>query len=103
MVDTLNSLEGITCNEIQGSMYAFPQIKFPPKVIETAKQHNQSADEFYASEALGNAGICLVPGEGFGQVPGTYHFHTTLLPIEKMKIMLERLGAFHREFMDQYR
>ncbi|KAF2900087.1 hypothetical protein ILUMI_06102 [Ignelater luminosus] len=104
IVETLNSFEGITCNEVQGAMYAFPRIRFPPKLIETAKKLNQSPDEFYASEVLENAGICIVPGEGFGQVPGTYHFRTTtLLPVDKMKIMLERLEAFHKEFMDRYR
>jgi hypothetical protein len=28
------------------------------------------------------AGICVVPGSGFGQKDGTYHFRTTFLPPE---------------------
>ena len=32
VADTLNSIEGITCNTVQGAMYAFPQIKLPEKV-----------------------------------------------------------------------
>ncbi|KAF2900086.1 hypothetical protein ILUMI_06101 [Ignelater luminosus] len=103
IVETLNSFEGISCNELEGSMHLFPQIKFPPKVLEAAKKQNQSPDKLYASEALENAGICLVPGEALGQVSGTYHFRITLMPVDQMKIMLERLEAFHKEFMDRYR
>lgn len=35
--DTLNALEGVTCNDVQGAMYAFPQIRLPPKAIAAAK------------------------------------------------------------------
>ena len=33
----LNSLEGVTCNDVTGSLYAFPRIKLPQKIIEAAK------------------------------------------------------------------
>ena len=33
----LNSLEGMTCNEVTGSMYAFPRVHIPQKAIEEAK------------------------------------------------------------------
>ena len=33
----LNSLDGVTCNDVTGSMYAFAKIDLPPKVIEEAK------------------------------------------------------------------
>ena len=29
VVESLNKLEGITCNQSEGAMYAFPQIKLP--------------------------------------------------------------------------
>ena len=35
--ETLNSIEGITCNEVMGAMYAFPQLKLPEKACEEAK------------------------------------------------------------------
>ena len=35
--ETLNSLDGITCNSIQGAMYAFPQIYLPENAIKAAK------------------------------------------------------------------
>lgn len=58
-------------------MYAFPQIKFSKKAIEAAG--SQSADLFYCMEVLKNTGIALVPGSGFRQRAGTYHFRITTL------------------------
>ena len=55
-------------------MYAFPQIKFPEKALAAAKEAGQPADVFYASHLLEATGICIIPGSGFGQQPGTYHF-----------------------------
>jgi alanine transaminase len=103
VADTFNSFEGFSCNPVQGAMYAFPQIKLPPKAIEAANSKNQAADVFYAFELLENTGICIVPGTGFGQQPGTYHFRTTILPQpEKLKIMLEKFKEFHSNFIKKY-
>jgi aspartate/methionine/tyrosine aminotransferase len=45
---------------------------------------------------LEETGICVVPGSGFGQTPGTAHFRTTILPpTHKMKQVVEKLAAFH--------
>ena len=33
----LNSLEGVTCNEVTGALYAFPRIRLQQKAIEAAK------------------------------------------------------------------
>lgn len=99
-----NSFEGFSCNVVQGAMYAFPQIKIPPKAVEAAKQKNMPADTFYAFELLENAGICIIPGSGFKQQPGTYHFRTTILPqTEKLKEMLEKFRKFHIAFMEKYK
>ena len=67
-------VQGISCNTVQGAMYAFPQIKFPEKALAAAKEAGQPADVFYASHLLEATGICIIPGSGFGQQPGTYHF-----------------------------
>lgn len=102
--DAFNSFEGFSCNHVQGAMYAFPQIKLPPKAIEEAKRRKQPADAFYAFELLEQTGICIVPGSGFGQQPGTFHFRTTILPQpDKLKIMLQMFNSFHKEFMQKYK
>ena len=33
----LNSLKGVSCNAVTGSMYAFPKVILPQKAIEEAK------------------------------------------------------------------
>jgi len=84
-------------------MYAFPQIKFPEKALAAAKEAGQPADVFYASHLLEATGICIIPGSGFGQQPGTYHFRTTILPQKEMIIeMLGRLKEFHVKFMAEH-
>ncbi|VDL83739.1 unnamed protein product [Nippostrongylus brasiliensis] len=98
------SIDGITCNDVQGAMYAFPRIDLPPRAIEKAKSLKQKPDFFYAKELLENTGICVVAGSGFGQKKGTYHFRTTILPqTDLMRDMLERFKAFHTKFMAEYK
>merc|ERR1711872_1016149 len=41
VAETLNSIEGIHCNTVQGAMYAFPQITLPEKALEAAKEAGQ--------------------------------------------------------------
>ncbi|XP_018336039.1 alanine aminotransferase 1 [Agrilus planipennis] len=104
VVKTFNTFEGYSCNPVQGAMYAFPQVKLPPGAIRAAAKADQSPDVFYAFELLENTGICIVPGSGFGQREGTFHFRTTILPQpEKLKEMLEKFQAFHQKFINKYK
>ena len=34
--ELLNAIDGITCNEVMGAMYAFPRIHLPQKAIDEA-------------------------------------------------------------------
>jgi len=103
VADTLNSIEGITCNTVQGAMYAFPQVTLPEKALEAAKEAGQPGDVFYAFNLLEATGVCIIPGSGFGQRPGTFHFRTTILPQEDMIAdMLGRVKEFHIKFLEQY-
>lgn len=44
-----------------------------------------------------------MPGSGFGQVDGTFHFRTTILPAEdEIDEVIKRITAFHDGFMQQY-
>ena len=40
----LNSLEGVTCNEVTGALYAFPRFRLPQKAIEEAKVSKRVMD-----------------------------------------------------------
>ena len=89
LVEGLNQIDGITCNAIAGAMYAFPRITLPAG----------KSDEDYCMALLEETGICVVPGSGFGQAEGTAHFRTTILPpTEKIRQVVEKLGAFHRAY-----
>jgi len=103
IADTFNAMEGFKCNQVQGAMYAFPQMELPEKAIAAAKAAGQAPDVFYAFQLLENTGICVVPGTGFGQRPGTHHFRTTILPqTPLLKEMLARMQEFHKNFVLQY-
>ncbi|KAL6568338.1 Alanine--glyoxylate aminotransferase 2, mitochondrial [Orobanche hederae] len=102
--EALNGLEGVTCNRAEGAMYLFPRISLPNKALEAAKSINTAPDAFYARRLLNATGIVVVPGSGFGQVPGTWHFRCTILPQEdKIPAIISRLTEFHKGFMDEFR
>ena len=66
-------------------MYAFPQIKFPEKALAAAAEAGQPADVFYAFQLLEATGICIIPGSGFGQQPGTFHFRYNFYLNQELK------------------
>ncbi|XP_001948711.2 alanine aminotransferase 1 isoform X1 [Acyrthosiphon pisum] len=104
VADTFNSIPGMSCNPVQGAMYAFPLFKLPEKAIKEAKNQGIEPNAFYAFQLLENTGICIVPGSGFGQVEGTYHFRTTILPQpDKLKNMLDNFKDFHLKFLEQWK
>jgi aspartate/methionine/tyrosine aminotransferase len=124
--DGLNSFTGIKCNVVEGAMYAFPSIQLSPKFIEAAKKAGKQPDTFYCLQLLDEtgqlnfflfsfmypfphfglqilSGIVVVPGSGFGQRPGTYHFRTTILPpLSVMPSLLEKFKKFHENLMKKY-
>lgn len=101
--DILNTVPGVRCNPVQGAMYSFPRIMLPERAINEAKNNGQEPDMFYCMKLLEETGICLVPGSGFGQRDGTYHFRMTILPPpDKLKTLLNKLKEFHQRFTEQY-
>ncbi|CAN6571105.1 unnamed protein product [Malus baccata var. baccata] len=102
--EALNSLEGVTCNRAEGAMYLFPCITLPQNAIKAAEAATTAPDAFYCRRLLNATGIVVVPGSGFGQVPGTWHFRCTILPQEdKIPAIVTRLTDFHKSFMDEFR
>lgn len=100
---TFNKVPGICCNPVQGAMYTFPRITLPQKAIDQAKERGQQPDMLYCMKLLEETGICLVPGSGFGQRDGTYHFRMTILPpTDKLKVVLQKIGEFHQRFTLEY-
>jgi aspartate/methionine/tyrosine aminotransferase len=89
LAEGLNGIPGIHCTRIAGAMYAFPRLSLPPG----------KTDDEYCLDLLEATGICVVPGSGFGQLPGTHHFRTTILPETALiHEFVEKLGAFHASY-----
>ena len=105
---TLSKLPGMKCNESRGAMYLFPRLELSQKAIEQASKTIVNGkpvkpDMLWAMELLDNTGIIVVPGSGFGQREGTYHYRITFLPEpEIMDDVIERITNFQNQFMSKY-
>eukprot|EP00835_Amoeboradix_gromovi_P005750 NODE_576_length_6549_cov_0.390078.p5 type:complete len:136 gc:universal NODE_576_length_6549_cov_0.390078:4488-4081(-) len=104
LVDTLNELPGIHCNPAEGAMYIFAQLTLPTKFIERAKKLKKEPDTLYCLELLENTGVCVVPGCGFGQAEGSFHFRATFLPAEEeFDGFIASIKKFHMGLMRNYK
>lgn len=104
LTQTFNEMHNITCNDIEGAMYGFPQVKFSKNALLRAKDMNVQPDFMYCLDMLNETGIMVVPGSGFGQEPGTHHFRITNLvtPTSDMKETLDALKVFNDKFHLRY-
>mmetsp|Transcript_27519 Transcript_27519/g.53681 ORF Transcript_27519/g.53681 Transcript_27519/m.53681 type:complete len:511 (-) Transcript_27519:89-1621(-) len=99
----LNAMPNVSCTSIDGALYAFPSVHLPPKAVAAAEAKKMVPDAFFCMELLDATGICVVPGSGFKQKEGTFHFRTTFLPPEaEFDGVIERMSAFTKEFMAKY-
>jgi len=99
----LNDMPNVSCTHIGGALYAFPTVKLPPKAVADAEAKGMVPDAFFCLELLDATGICVVPGSGFKQKEGTFHFRTTFLPPEaEFDDVISKMGTFTREFMARY-
>lgn len=99
----LNAIPGITSQPIEGAMYAFPKLTLPKEYVDYAVKKGKTpatADALWAMELLENTGVLVVPGSGFGQEPGTYHFRTTILPQRaQLEKVVEKINGFQRNIL----
>lgn len=103
VADAMNNCEGISCQPVQGSMYAFPRIHLSAKAIEAAKLAGKQPDTFYCLALLEATGLVTVPGSGFGQRENEWHLRSTILPKEaQLNDVMERFASFHKSFMKRY-
>jgi alanine-synthesizing transaminase len=90
-VSMLNDISGISCIKPEGAFYAFPQL------------HMEQSDNHFVAELIKETGVVVVPGTGFGQVPGTQHFRVVFLPNEQI---LERaynaIGDFYQKYLQKF-
>jgi len=99
----LNDLEGISCQPIEGAMYAFPSLALPAKFVAHCAEAGQAADEAWCLELMEATGIVCVPGSGFGQEEGSFHARLTILPPDDVfSGMLTKLAVFQAELHKEW-
>ena len=101
MAARLNALPGVSCVDSPGALYLFPKILLSKKAQEAAKEAGKEPDAFYALGLLDETGICVVPGSGFGQKEGEWHYRLTCL-VPGVDEYVGNLEKFHREFVEKY-
>lgn len=90
-VEMLNSIDGISCVKPEGAFYAFPKLEI------------KSEDSHFVSELIKETGVVVVPGSGFGQVPGTKHFRVVFLPPENiLEKAYKNIAEFFKKYCDKY-
>jgi aspartate/methionine/tyrosine aminotransferase len=103
----ISQIPGMTLDTPQGAMYGFVRFTLPPEPgVNTAAMspperqgYEARRDSEYCMTLLEETGICVVPGSGFGQQPGTLHFRTTFLPpVDEIARFVEQLKHFHIDY-----
>uniref|UniRef100_A0A7S1QQ10 Aminotransferase class I/classII large domain-containing protein n=1 Tax=Neobodo designis TaxID=312471 RepID=A0A7S1QQ10_NEODS len=103
LVDSLNALPGVTCNEIEGALYAFPSLHLPEKYKQQAVARGEAPDFAWCMGLLEEQGVVTVPGSGFRQVEGTNHVRLTILPPKhEMADVTTRITNYHKKLMAEF-
>jgi aspartate/methionine/tyrosine aminotransferase len=104
----INRIEGMNLEMPQGAMYGFVRFELPPeKGVDVSemtpadrRRYEAKRDSDYCLALLEETGICVVPGSGFGQQPGTLHFRTTFLPPQdEIELLVAKLKTFHEKYV----
>ncbi|MBN2572121.1 MAG: aminotransferase class I/II-fold pyridoxal phosphate-dependent enzyme [Ignavibacteriales bacterium] len=89
--EMLNSIDGISCVKPEGAFYAFPKLEI------------KNEDSHFVAELIKETGVVVVPGSGFGQVPGTRHFRVVFLPPENiLEKAYKNISEFFKKYCDKY-
>ena len=104
----IGRIKGMHLDMPQGAMYAFVRFELPPQdgvnadamTPDDRREYEAKRDSDYCLALLEKTGICVVPGSGFGQRPGTLHFRTTFLPPrEEIEDLVLKLKEFHEQYV----
>ncbi len=91
-VDMLNAIDGISCVKPEGAFYAFPKLEL-----------NNKNDNHFVAELIKETGVVVVPGTGFGQVPGTNHMRVVFLPQDDvLEKAYKNIGLFYSKYRDEF-
>jgi alanine-synthesizing transaminase len=90
-VEMMNAISGISCVKPEGAFYAFPKLEI------------KNLDNHFVAELIKETGVVVVPGTGFGQIPGTNHMRLVFLPPEDvLEKAYNRIGEFFKMYVDKF-
>ncbi|MEE9429605.1 MAG: aminotransferase class I/II-fold pyridoxal phosphate-dependent enzyme [Melioribacteraceae bacterium] len=90
-VDMMNAIPGISCVKPEGSFYAYPKLEI------------KNSDNHFVSELIKETGVVVVPGTGFGQLPGTSHIRIVFLPPEEiLEKAYKNIEDFFANYVDKF-
>ncbi|KAJ7165345.1 transaminase [Mycena filopes] len=101
MAERLAALPGVSCVQSPGALYLFPRITIPPRAVKQAEEEGRAPDAFYSLALLDETGICVVPGSGFGQKEGEWHYRLTCL-CPGVEDYVGKLEKFHIGFLEKW-
>ncbi|KAF5345845.1 hypothetical protein D9756_011217 [Leucocoprinus leucothites] len=99
--DTIHAALASRTHIMAERLNKLPGIELSEKAQAAARAQGKEPDAFYALQLLDRTGICVVPGSGFGQEPGTWHYRLTCL-CPGVEEYVSALEAFHLEFEAEY-
>jgi alanine-synthesizing transaminase len=90
-VNMLNAIPDISCVKPQGAFYAFPRL------------HMDHSDNQFVNGLIRETGVVVVPGSGFGQIPGTHHFRVVFLPSENILTKAyNNISTYYEKFINSF-
>ena len=90
-VEMLNAIPGISCVKPEGAFYAFPRL------------HITGSDTDWVHGLIRETGVVVVPGSGFGEVPGTQHFRVVFLPDERtLEKAYRQIATWQARWLDTH-
>ncbi|EGD81783.1 hypothetical protein PTSG_02496 [Salpingoeca rosetta] len=99
--DAFNSMPGVSCIPPTGAMYLFPRIELSSTAQDAAAKKGLAPDAWSCSSR--RDWCCVVPGSGFGQREGTFHFRCTFLPPEEdIDGLVDSIRAFQEKWVATY-
>mmetsp|Transcript_52089 Transcript_52089/g.124035 ORF Transcript_52089/g.124035 Transcript_52089/m.124035 type:complete len:490 (+) Transcript_52089:100-1569(+) len=89
---------GITCSLPLAGPFIYPKVIVKGHVMKKAISYGAPADQIYCMELAEREGVATMPGCGFGQRPGQFHFRLSLTQAEaNVERTLSALERFHKE------
>jgi aspartate/methionine/tyrosine aminotransferase len=98
MAKSFNKVPGMSCSPVHGAMYAFPRLHLNDRFVAHSLAESVDPDMKWCRMLLEKEGVLVIPGSGFGQQAGTYHFRSIFNGALDAEEVLARISRFQENF-----